>query len=77
VIGNDHRHWLMAEPDEAGRRLSSGLGVRAPPAQRDVRLPEAAPAAEGCTSGERGATGPAAVATLHGALRQALHLGHN
>ena len=57
--------WLKNRTVSAGQ-LSATFG-----------LPEAAPAAEGDTSAERVPLGPGAVATLHGALRQALHLGHN
>ena len=78
VIGNDHlAAGLMAEPDGLAAKAIVGLGVSAGQLSATFGLPEAAPAAEGDTSAERVPLGPGAVATLHGALRQALHLGHN
>ena len=78
VIGSDHlAAGLMAEPDGLAAKAIVALGVSAGQLRAAFGLPEAAPAAEGDTSAERVPLCPGAVATLHGALRQALHLGHN
>jgi hypothetical protein len=78
VIGSDHlAAGLMAEPDGLAAKAIVALGVSAGQLRAAFGLPEAAPAAEAATSAERVPLGPGAAATLHGALRQALHLGHN
>ena len=78
VIGSDHlAAGLMAEPDGLAAKAIVALGVSAGQLRAAFGLPEAAPAAEAETSAERVPLGPGAVATLRGALRQALHLGHN
>jgi Clp amino terminal domain, pathogenicity island component len=78
VIGSDHlAAGLMAEPDGLAAKAIVALGVSAGQLRAAFGLPEAAPAADGDASAERVPLGPGAVATLHGALRQALHLGHN
>jgi ATP-dependent Clp protease ATP-binding subunit ClpA len=78
VIGSDHlAAGLMAEPDGLAAKAIVALGVSAGQLPAAFGLPEAAPAAGGDTPAERVPLGPGAVATLHGALRQALHLGHN
>jgi hypothetical protein len=78
VIGSDHlAAGLVAEPDGLAAKAIVALGVGAGQLRAAFGLPEAAPAAEGDTSAERVPLGPGAVATLKGARRQALHLGHN
>jgi hypothetical protein len=78
VIGSDHlAAGLMAEPDGLAAKAIVALGVSAGQLRAAFGLPEAAPAAEGDTSAARVPLGPGAGATLQGALRQALHLGHN
>jgi hypothetical protein len=78
VIGSDHlAAGLMAEPDGLAAKAIVALGVSAGALRTAFGLPEAAPAAQGDTPAERVPLGPGAVATLRGALRQALHLGHN
>jgi hypothetical protein len=78
VIGSDHlAAGLMAEPDGLAAKAIVALGVSAGQLSATFGLPAAAPAADGDASAERVPLGPGAVATLHSALRQALHLGHN
>ena len=86
VIGSDHlAAGLMAEPDGLAAKAIVALGVSAGQLRTAFGLPEAAataeegaaPAEEGAAPAERVPLGPGAVATLKGALRQALHLGHN
>ena len=74
---------LMSEPDGVAAQAITALGVSDGQLRAALGLPEAAPAAEGHAPAEGDAPaervplGPSAVATLKGALRQALHLGHN
>jgi ATP-dependent Clp protease ATP-binding subunit ClpA len=79
VIGSDPlAAGLMAERDGLAAKAIAGLGVSDGQLRAALGLPEATPAAEGDdTSVARVPFGLGAVATLKGALRQALHLGHN
>ena len=90
VIGSDHlAAGLMAEPDGLAAKAIVALGVSAGQLRSAFGLPEAArrrrKRAELPRRTRPGAArpptrvplGPGAVATLQGALRQALHLGHN
>jgi hypothetical protein len=78
VIGSDHlAAGLMAEPDGLAAKAIVALGVSDGQLRAALGLSGAAPATEGDTAAERVPLGPGAVATLKGALRQALHLGHN
>ena len=78
AIGSEHlAAGLMAEPDGLAAQAIVALGVSASQLRAAFGLPEAAPAEEAGTPAERVPLGPGAVATLKGALRQALHLGHN
>jgi hypothetical protein len=91
VIGSDHlAAGLMAEPDGLAAQAIVALGVsdgqlRAALGLPDSARPAAAPAGDAPAGDAPGADaetervplGPGAVATLQGALQQALHLGHN
>jgi hypothetical protein len=78
VIGSDHlAAGLMAEPDGLAAQAIAALGVSDGQLRAALGLPEATPAAEGDTPMARVPFGLGAGATLKGALRQALHLGHN
>src|SRR5580693_7350719 len=86
VIGPEHLAvGLLAEPEGIAARALEGLGVSAGQLRSAFGLPDLAgtqdaPAgkpAEGVPAAARVPLGPGAVATLKGALRAALHLGHN
>jgi hypothetical protein len=86
VIGPEHLAvGLLAEPEGIAAQALAGLGVSAGQLRSAFGLPdlagtEDAPAgkpAEGGPAAARVPLGPGAVATLKGALRAALHLGHN
>jgi hypothetical protein len=86
VIGSEHLAvGLLAEPEGVAAKALAALGVRDGPLRSAFGLPdgvaaEHAPAGEpagGDTAVPRVPLGPGAVATLKGALRSALHLGHN
>ena len=77
-IGSAHlAAALMTQPDGLAARAITDLGVTGAGLRAALCLPEAGPAAEGDHPAERVPLGPSAVATLKGALRQALHMGHN
>jgi ATP-dependent Clp protease ATP-binding subunit ClpA len=91
VIGSEHlAAGLMAEPDGLAAKAIVALGVSAGQLRAAFGLPESAPAGDtpagdtpaGDATAADAEAGrvpfvPGAVATLQGALRQALHLGHN
>jgi hypothetical protein len=86
VIGPEHLAvGLLAEPEGIAAQAIAGLGVSAGQLRSAFGLPDLAgtgnaPAgepAEGGPVAARVPLGPGAVATLKGALRSALHLGHN
>ncbi len=85
VIGPEHlAAGLLAEPEGVAARAMAALGVSDGPLRSALGLPEPgpgdAPAGEPAGSGAAAARvplGPGAVAALQGALRAALHLGHN
>ena len=86
VIGPQHlAAALLAEPDGIAARAMGALGVSGGQLRSAFGLPDpagapSAPAAEPAEDGPaagRVPFGPAAVATLQGALRAALRLGHN
>ena len=74
----------MAEPDGLAAKAIVALGVSAGQLRAAFGLPDGGDggrasreAGEGGPAAARVPLGPGAVATLKGALRQALHLGHN
>jgi ATP-dependent Clp protease ATP-binding subunit ClpA len=86
VIGPEHlAAGLLAEPEGIAAKALAGLGVSAGQLRSAFGLPdlagtEDAPAGKPAGGGPAGARvplGPGAIATLKGALRSALHLGHN
>jgi hypothetical protein len=86
VIGPEHLAvGLLAEPEGIAAQAIAGLGVSAGQLRSAFGAPDlagtgSAPAgepAEGGPVAARVPLGPGAVATLKGALRSALHLGHN
>ena len=86
VIGPEHLAvGLLAEPEGIAAKALAGLGVSAGQLRSAFGLPDLAgtddaPAGKPAGGGPAAARvplGPGAVATLKGALRSALHLGHN
>ncbi|MGI8451033.1 MAG: Clp protease N-terminal domain-containing protein [Streptosporangiaceae bacterium] len=86
VIGPEHLAvGLLAEPEGVAAKAMAALGVspgqlRSAFGVPDLAGTENAPAGEPAPGGPAAARvplGPGAVATLKGALRSALHLGHN
>ena len=86
AIGSEHlAAGLLAEPEGIAAKALAALGVSAgqlrsalgmPDLAEDGKAPAGQPA-EGGPAAARVPLGLAAVATLKGALRSALHLGHN
>jgi hypothetical protein len=86
AIGTEHLAvGLLAEPEGIAAQAIAALGVSAGQLRSALGTPDLAEAgnapagqpAEGSSAAARVPLGLAAVATLKGALRSALHLGHN
>ena len=78
VIGSDHLALgLFAEPAGLAAKAITALGVTEPQVRTALGAPEQPPSAPADEAASRIPLGPGATASLRGALKWALQMGHN